>query len=795
MPGARARLAAVTALYLAAAVAVTWPLARDLTGRLGAPVGPGDPFLNLWILGWGLEQWTTDPLGVLTGRAFDANIFHPASGTLTYSDHLLLPALLLAPLYAVTGDVVLCYNVLLLGSMAASGVAMYAFARGVSGSEGGAVIAGLAWAVWPYRTAHLIHLQLQALYFLPLALLLLHRLVARPTVARAAALGLVAGLQAVASVYYGVMTALALGLCAFALAWTTGRITSTRLWSRLALAAAVGTLVVAPVLVPYLQSAREGGFGRNLFEAANHAAGARSYVQVPDENLVYGRTGVLRPAAPAPGARDRTGVEHRLFPGLTVLVLAAVGLGAAWRRDRWPVAAAGATLVLAGGVLSLGPEGVRPVYAALHEWLFGFQAIRAPARFAVIAMLGLASLAALGAGAALGRWPRHRWTIAAALGAFVLVESLNAGLVYATAPPRQTPLGQWLAAAPEPGAVLHLPLDDDFGNTPAMVQSLEHGRPLVNGYSGQRPPFYSALVEAMAAFPAAPALAALREIGVTFVVAPDPVEGAGTPASPLVERARFDEAVVYEMRWTPGVEAALDAAVALDPPDPGPVPFGDGETIVLEVRWESGPVDLPAGTVTTRVEASPRRFVAEVATAEWLASFFEADDRFATEADAHLLPGRHERQIREGRRAFDRVYLYDHDARHVRVGETDEAARAPEAVTLPLVPEARDALTAFYYVRTLPLAPGYEVRLPINEAGRSQTLVVVVEALETLVHEGREVQAWRVAPRLERLVERRTPLAIRLWISADGRRVPLRAEVDAGFGRAEVTLVAYVPGR
>ena len=30
------------------------------------------------------------------------------------------------------------------------------------------------------------------------------------------------------------------------------------------------------------------------------------------------------------------------------------------------------------------------------------------------------------------------------------------------------------------------------------MQSLEHGRPIVNGYSGQRPPFYSAIVEALA---------------------------------------------------------------------------------------------------------------------------------------------------------------------------------------------------------------------------------------------------------------------------------------------------------
>ena len=79
---------------------LTWPLATQLTTRLGALEGAGDPYLNLWILGWGMQAWLSDPMGVLSGRVFDANIFIPAAGTLTYSDHLLLQSLVMSPLYA-----------------------------------------------------------------------------------------------------------------------------------------------------------------------------------------------------------------------------------------------------------------------------------------------------------------------------------------------------------------------------------------------------------------------------------------------------------------------------------------------------------------------------------------------------------------------------------------------------------------------------------------------------------------------------------------------------------------------
>ena len=125
--------------YTAAAVVFTWPLVVSLRSHLGAPEGPGDPYLNLWILGWDLRTITAHPAWLFNGRIFDANIFHPATGTLTYSDHLIPQALLVLPVYLLSGDPVLCYNVLLFGSFVASGLAMHALARTLGASFTGAV--------------------------------------------------------------------------------------------------------------------------------------------------------------------------------------------------------------------------------------------------------------------------------------------------------------------------------------------------------------------------------------------------------------------------------------------------------------------------------------------------------------------------------------------------------------------------------------------------------------------------------------------------------------------------------
>jgi hypothetical protein len=147
-------------VYLAAAVVYTWPLVLHPTSHLAAPVGPGDPFLNLWILGWGMQTMLQYPESLFTGSIFDANIFHPADATLTYSDHLLLQSLAVAPVYAATGSLALAYNVLFFGSLIASALAMHVFVRAVVGSTGGAYLAGLAWGFWSYRFAHLLHVQL-----------------------------------------------------------------------------------------------------------------------------------------------------------------------------------------------------------------------------------------------------------------------------------------------------------------------------------------------------------------------------------------------------------------------------------------------------------------------------------------------------------------------------------------------------------------------------------------------------------------------------------------------------------
>jgi len=785
--------------YCVAAVVTTWPLVLHPLALLGATSGPGDPYLNLWILGWDMQTLLSNPASVFNGAIFNANIFYPATSTLAFSDHLLLQSLLLAPLYAITHDVVLCYNVLLVASLVASALAMHLFVRSTVRTEAGAYLAGFAWGFGSFHFGHLIHLQLQSLYFLPLTFFFLHRVVARRHGRDVVLLGAAAALQAISSVYFGIIGAIALAVGGFALAAGVGRWRSVTVLRRLAYSAVIAAVLVLPVTMIYARVAQREGFGRNLFEAARNAAYTVSYLQVPPGNVLYGRTGLLRQQDPPIGGPPRTGPERELFPGFVLMAFAIAGAWLGWRSDARAMVATMVAIGAVGFVLSLGPDGVRPLYAAAHRFVFGFAVIRAPARFSVLVVFALSVLAAIAVRELHSpRLPlpgRHDTrglgvAVASALIAVGIMELLHVPRSLVPAPSQHTDLGEWLSREPGAGAVAFLPLDRDVESTPAMVQSLEHRRPIVNGYSGQRPAFYGPFADEINTFPSPDALATLHDSRVRFVVTPKPLDRAEPP---VTERARFEGGTIYELQWTPDLETRLVAANAVEPPPPGPIPFRVGELARYEVHWDGAGVSLSAGDISMAVEPPAYRLVVTATTAPWVARFFEAQDVFRTRVDEELLPRVHERDQHEGSRRVTRAFVFDGAARVVRTGRTLAEALDQEAVVLPMAPRARDAISALFYLRTLPLRTGDRFRLPVNEAGRNLVAEVTVNGLERITSLNRRVDAIRVTPVLQRRVEDRQPPAATIWLSNDQRHLPLVLDLAAGFGHVRVELVNYRP--
>ena len=304
-----------TLAYAAIAVWLTWPLAADITRDVAWDLG--DPVLNMWILAWDCEQLR----GILQGHYshlthfFDANIFHPAPLTLAYSEHLVPQAIQIFPIYALTKNPILCYNLLFLSTFVLSGVGMFLFAREVTGNTAAAFVAGLLFGFAPYRIPQSSHLQVLSSQWMPFAMYGFRRYFeggrTRALVGATAAVVL----QGLSSGYY------LLYFSPFVLAyvvwemWRTRRLSDRRTWFALIAAAAVAAAVSAPFVVPYIRASRELELSRSLSETTRLSADVYSYATASTAQRYWGeRLADIFPKR-----------EGELFPGAVPLLLALIG--------------------------------------------------------------------------------------------------------------------------------------------------------------------------------------------------------------------------------------------------------------------------------------------------------------------------------------------------------------------------------------------------------------------------------------------------------------------------------------
>jgi hypothetical protein len=513
------------------------------------PFNRPDGRLNAWILAWDAHAALREP-----ARLFEAPIFHPLPDALAFSENLLLPAVLTVPAQLASGPA-LAYNLALLLGNALSGLGVHLLVRRVSGDRLAAFVAGAAFASGIHRWVNMAHLHAQATAFLPFALLAFDRFLERRTLGAGLLVGLSLALQGMSSIYLGAITAtlLAVATALFAL---SGRCRGAELL-RLLAGFALAVLLLLPLAQPYLRMRAFQGEEFPLETVAAYATTPESYAA--SAGRFY--EGLARRHL------DPDRVRDPLFPGLVPLLLGLAGLAVAPRR--YAVVAVVGSLVAV--TLSFGP--VTSVYRLLHENIALFRGIRALARFSIVPVLALSVL--LGLALAGRRWLR--------LLAFVLLlaEANLAPLAYGRREPPSA-AARWLAG--KDGAVAYLPLGEN--DTAAMLDSLAHLRPLLNGDSGFVPRPYTRAMELLNDRFGEEAVRLLRALDVRHVVSDREL--------PLPRAARFGGTVIYEV--PPGDRARM------------PQPATPAPSLVTA----EGPVlDLGA-------ERAVGRIVFEVAEGDWL---------------------------------------------------------------------------------------------------------------------------------------------------------------------------------
>ncbi len=517
---------AAAIFYTIASYLLYWPVFNHPGHEVFLPFNERmavDVELVLWIQSTIAHNLTSRPFDLFSGNAF-----HPDPIPIARSEHLLSQQVTFAPLYFATGNPVLAQQLTTLLNIAACGVGLYLLLRNSEIAIPAALLAGLIYAAFPgrYFTTHAPHVS--AVQYLPLSLLFLDRALTTGRGLHSALFGLFLTLQLLTSFYLAYVTAF------FVSFYTLGRVVTqglprprTLIFVAAAGLSALGILLL--VAQPYLRLASSGGLPEH---------NVSSQVLMSNVNAT---SYLYPPIAVRTWKWPQWGLPYYL--GLVPLALAFLGTAVGLRRWR-SIPVVGLLLAtFISYLLAMGPPtspdaifwGKPFQWAA--DFMPGFSSIRAPGRFAMGVLVGVAALAGIGADALFRALARRGAGTSAITALAVLLAALTAtefGIFHFRHRSYALPVGgnvppvyralRDLESGPVievPGGWLE-PFVFDRAEARYSYLSIYHEHEMLNGYTGYKPRTYDVVMGTARSLPEPRAIDLLRKLtGLRYIILHD----------------------------------------------------------------------------------------------------------------------------------------------------------------------------------------------------------------------------------------------------------------------------------
>ena len=230
------------------------------------------------------------------------------------------------------------------------------------------------------------------------------------------------------------------------------------------------------------------------------------------------------------------------------------------------------------------------------------------------------------------------------------------------------------------------------------------------------------------------------------------------------------------------------------PPMPRPrlpdvLPFGPGE--LLEFSIDYGIIN--AGGATMEIQ-EVRRIAGrscfdihtEARSNSVFSKVYKVWDRSQTFLDAQeLLPLRYEKHQREGDYKKDLLIKFDR-AKNVASYENGDQ--------VSIHPHAQDELSAFYYLRAVPLEVGREVYVDTHTNRKNYPLKVLVHRRETITVPAGTFDCYVIEPMMREGGIFSAKGKLTVWITADEKRMPVLLRTKIVVGSISASLVKYREG-
>jgi hypothetical protein len=300
--------------FAALTCAMTWPWVLNMRE---AAADNADSYMFSWILWWDYHQTFHDPLNL-----FQANIFYPYRYTLAFCEHIYGIAFPLFPLFALGLRPLTVAGIATLLGFALCGYGAFRLARTLTGSNGAAWVAGVAFAFIPLRFNLLAHLDYLNAGWIALLLEALVLYARRATWKRAVWLGVAFLMNALSCVTWFILTLIPLALSLWVLVVRHDVWRQRTFWLRGAVSVGAASLLLLPFLLPYYWVSQLYGFRRSASDVAVYSARVTDWLVMDERNKLWRGFGSQFRHAVLP-----------LFPGLLLPLLALVGTFLAKRPE------------------------------------------------------------------------------------------------------------------------------------------------------------------------------------------------------------------------------------------------------------------------------------------------------------------------------------------------------------------------------------------------------------------------------------------------------------------------------
>ncbi|MBN1938517.1 MAG: discoidin domain-containing protein [Candidatus Aminicenantes bacterium] len=306
----------VLGLFLVFTLVMTYPLVFQMGHSV--PADLGDPLYTIWLLDWEIKQAASG-----FGSFFDANNFFPHTGTLLYADYVPGLALMTAPFYALTGNMILAYNIVYLFSFILCAWAAYRLVLYLFKNRPAAFISGLTFAFFTYRFAHLSHIELLTFGFLPLFFLSLFKWIDAPSLRHVLGMGLYFVFQTWCCAYYGAYFApfVAAGMLYLGVKTKVHR--RPGFLKDVLRLAAVTVPLLAAFYLPFILVHRKMVFTRAIDEVLRYSAELQYFVSVTRQTIPWKWL-----------FRSQESAEWILYPGIIAVILTILGAALYFLRYR-----------------------------------------------------------------------------------------------------------------------------------------------------------------------------------------------------------------------------------------------------------------------------------------------------------------------------------------------------------------------------------------------------------------------------------------------------------------------------